>query len=73
VLKFDDASNASQRLHEWLYAKYQSNIVPPTIEGQIFRPIAKDITYVGSDYLLAEGVREDLISVHAKLRELIAR
>jgi hypothetical protein len=69
-LKIDDASPGLKSLHESLFARYKANLVPPLLPDRLFRPVWKEFMYVGTDYLLWEGVREDLYAIYKKLSSL---
>jgi hypothetical protein len=63
--RIDDASPRFASLHDRLYDKFGKSLVNPIGERrQLFNPRGRDIPYVGPDYVLLDGVAEEIRAVY---------
>ena len=70
-VRIDDASPALAQLNAAVAERYQSAMVPPFPVGGLFEPGADDVTYVLSDYVLAEGMMEVMRTMRETLLQRV--
>jgi hypothetical protein len=69
ILGMDDAFPMILGFHRELRERYTENVVPPCPAQFFFRPMYKEITYIGRDYMLRPGVVEALHALHGQLAQ----
>lgn len=67
AILIDDATSALAQLHGQLFEQYRSALVPPNHATDLFRPRARPVTHIRTDYLMTAWVMETLRAVQAKL------
>lgn len=66
-IEVSEASIGLRLMHEVIFERYGGRLVQPSSGFNLFDLRAAKVQYVGQDYLLAEGVREDLLEVYRRI------